>query len=327
MTIEPVKSVSVLGAGVMGQGIAQSFAMGGYPVYLYDIADDILEVAHAHIEDNLRLFFEAGIIQNEDIKESLENIKISDNLKKSVSESDLIIEAAPEIMEIKQNLFCEVEKYCSEKTILATNTSHLKLAEIFKKVDLKERTLATHWFNPPQIVPTVEVVKHRWTTDAVIQCTYEALKKIGKEPAKIQLDIQGFLVNRILLAIVREALDLFDKGVASAEDIDRAVKGSLGFRYACIGPLRTIDLGGIEGWLDACYKLFPMINSSTEPPKCLKELINKGNTGIHSGEGFYRYTSQFIEKEIDPSVSDRDKAMLTLLKSFYWKKDNAGEAR
>ena len=131
------------------------------------------------------------------------------------------------------------------------------------------------------------------------------------------MDIQGFLVNRILIAIAREALDLFEKGVANAEDIDRAVRGSVGFRYACIGPLRTIDLGGVEGWLDACYKLFPLINSSTQPPKSLEELMKKGHTGIHSGKGFYRYASHFREKKIDPVVSDRDKAMLALLKSFY----------
>jgi 3-hydroxybutyryl-CoA dehydrogenase len=319
MTSDPVKSVSVLGAGVMGQGIAQSFAMGGYPVYLYDITKAILDVAHAHIESNLRLFSEAGILQIENIKDCLKRIEMSDDLKKSVSQSDLVIEAAPEKVELKQNLFCEIEKYCSEKAILTTNTSHLKLAEIFSKVEFKNRTLATHWFNPPQIVPTVEVVKHRWTGDDAMQCTYETLKKIGKEPVMIHKDIQGFLVNRILMAIAREVLDLFEKGVASADDIDRAVRGSVGFRYACIGPLRTIDLGGVEGWLDACYKLFPLINSSTQPPKSLEELMQKGHTGIHSGEGFYRYASHFREKKIDPVVSDRDKAMFTLLKSFYRK--------
>lgn len=319
MTIEPVKSVSVLGAGVMGQGIAQSFAMGGYPVYLYDIAEDILEVAHAHIEDNLRLFFEAGIIQSDDIKDCLGCIKISDNLKKSVSESDLVIEAVPEKMEIKQNLFYEIEKYCSEKTILATNTSHLKLADIFTNVKLKNRTLATHWFNPSQIVPTVEVVKHKWTDAAAMDLTHKVLKQIGKEPVKIYKDIQGFLVNRILLAMAREVLDLYEKGVASADDIDRAVKGSVGFRYACIGPLRTIDLGGVDGWLDACYKLFPLINSSTSPPKSLEMLIEQGHTGIHSGEGFYQYASQFREKSIDPIISERDKTMFMLLKSLYEK--------
>jgi len=319
MTIEPVKSVSVLGAGVMGQGIAQSFAMGGYPVYLYDIAEDILEVAHAHIEDNLRLFFEAGIIQSDDIKDCLGCIKISDNLKKSVSESDLVIEAVPEKMEIKQNLFYEIEKYCSEKTILATNTSHLKLADIFTNVKLKNRTLATHWFNPPQIIPTVEVVKHKWTDAAAMDLTHKVLKQIGKEPVKIYKDIQGFLVNRILLAMAREVLDLYEKGVASADDIDRAVKGSVGFRYACIGPLRTIDLGGVDGWLDACYKLFPLINSSTSPPKSLEMLIEQGHTGIHSGEGFYQYASQFREKSIDPIISERDKTMFMLLKSLYEK--------
>jgi 3-hydroxybutyryl-CoA dehydrogenase len=324
---ENVKSVSVLGAGVMGQGIAQSFAMGGYPVNLYDIADDILEVAHVHIEDSLRLFSEAQVIQSENIKESLDHIKLSSDLKKSVSESDLVIEAAPEKMEIKQDLFHEIEKYCSEKTILTTNTSHLKLSDIFSNLKLKSRTLATHWFNPPQIVPTVEVVKHQWTDDSALELTYSILKQIGKEPVKIQLDIQGFLVNRILIAIAREALDLFDKGVASAEDIDRAIKGSVGFRYACIGPLRTIDLGGVEGWLDACYKLFPLINSSTEPPKSLEELMSKGSTGIHSGEGFYRYASQFLDKEIDPVVSARDKAMFKLLKLFYREKNNISSAR
>lgn len=319
MTSDRIKSVSVLGAGVMGQGIAQSFIMGGYPVYLYDITSEILNVACSHIAENLQLFFKAGIIKHEDIEECQKRLNTSQDLKKSVSESDLIVEAVPEDVELKKKLFYEVETYCSDKTILTTNTSHLKLADIFSNVELKNRTLATHWFNPSQIVPTVEVVKHQWTDQAVMDLTCSVLKQIGKEPVKINKDIQGFLVNRILLAMAREVLDLYEKGVASAEDIDRAVKGSVGFRYACIGPLRTIDLGGVEGWLDASHKLFPLINSSISPPRSLEMLIEKGHTGIHSGEGFYSYESQFREKKVDPAISERDKAMFMLLKSLYKK--------
>jgi 3-hydroxybutyryl-CoA dehydrogenase len=319
MTYDGVKAVSVLGAGVMGQGIAQSFIMGGYPVCLYDITSEILDVACSHIADNLHMFFEAGIIKQGEIEDCQKRLNTSHDLEKSVSQSDLIIEAAPEDVDLKKKLFQEVETHCSAKAILTTNTSHLKLADIFSNVETKHRTLATHWFNPPQIVPTVEVVKHQWTDDAAMDLTYNVLKQIGKEPVKIHMDIQGFLVNRILIAIAREVLDLYEKGVASVEDIDRAVKGSVGFRYACIGPLRTIDLGGVDGWLDACYKLYPLINSTISPPKSLEMLIEQGHTGIHSGEGFYQYESKFIEKNIDPVISERDNAMFILLKSLYGK--------
>ena len=317
MELKEINIISVLGSGLMGHGIAQSFLMGGYGVMLYDIDDSILETAITHIKKNLELFSQYELIGKDEIQPTIERLNTTTDLKVAVAEADFIVEAAPEDLELKQELFERVESYCRKDAILASNTSSLTLKDIGVRVKNKERLVTTHWFNPPHIVPSVEVVKSEWTTDETLDTAYRLLEKINKVPVKINREIPGFLVNRIQIALAREALDLCEKGVASPRDIDRAIKGSIGFRLASIGPLLTMDLGGLQLWLRVVENLLPEIESSQDVPAVLKRLTSEGHDGVKSGKGFYDYALDFTKDDLDQAVKKRDREFLMRLKQLY----------
>ena len=321
MKLDEIKAISVLGAGIMGHGIAQSFLVGGYPVTLYDIKEAILETAKAHVERNLDLFYQAKLIKADERKRALGRLVTTTELKRAVEKSDFIVEAAPENLELKQALFQQVESFCPAGAIIASNTYSLTLKDIGARVNKKERLVITHWFNPPHIVPAVEVVKGDQTSDETLEVAYRLLNRIRKAPVKLNFELPGFLINRIQVAMAREVFDLYEKGVASAADIDKAVKGSFGFRLASIGPLLTADLGGLDTWLRVAENLLPKIQSSVEPPQALRRLVSQGHSGIKSGKGFYDYAGDFSKKELDGVIENRDREFLQRLKTLYWGKE------
>ncbi len=320
MKLEDIKNITVLGSGIMGHGIAQSFLMGGYEVVLFDISDPILATARAHVKKNLELFFKSDIIKEEEIEACMGKLSTTTDLEKAVCEADFIVEAVPEDLNLKQNLFEKIESFCSETAIIASNTSSLTLKEIGERVKHKSRLVVTHWFNPPHIVPTVEVVKTEDTSDETANVAYTLMEKIKKSPVLVNWEIPGFIVNRIQIAMVREVLNLYKMGVASAADIDRAVKGSMGFRLASIGPLLTIDLGGVKLWRSVCANLLPQIESATTTPASLEDLTAEGHDGIKSGKGFYDYSVDFSEEDLDKVVQQRDQEFLNRLKNLYFEK-------
>ena len=320
MRLEDIKTITVLGAGIMGHGIAQTFLMSGFPVRLFDIKGWILDTARAHIEKNLELFHEMGLLKKQAIGPALKGLTTTTDLQAAVQGSDFIIEAAPENLALKQDLFHQVESFSRADAIIASNTSSLMMTDIGARVKKKDRLVVTHWFNPPHIVPTVEVVKGEKTSDATVEVTVDLLNKVRKLPVKINLELPGFLVNRIQAAMAREVTDLYEKGVASAADIDKAIKGSIGFRLASIGMLLTMDLAGLDIWLKVCENLGPRIQSSTEPPKTLQSLVAQGQLGIKSGKGFYDYTLDSSKAELDEAVRKRDREFLKRLKALYWGK-------
>lgn len=318
MKVEEIHRVSVLGAGIMGHGIAQCFLMGGYPVTLYDVDQSMLDRARVLIEQNLKLFAQFNLIEQDGVKACLGRLTSTLDLKRCVAESEFITEAAPEDLKLKQRLFEEVEPLCADNTILASNTSSLTMADIGIRVKNRARFVITHWFNPPHIVPTVEVVKSEWTSEETMNTTYELLTKLKKLPVRINRELPGFIVNRIQMALIREVLSLYDQGVAGTEDIDRAVKGSIGFRLASIGPLQTVDMGGVGLWLRVYELLVPLIESSTDPPAGLKNLVAQGHDGIKTGRGFYDYTADYATGSLDEAVRQRDREFLNRLKNLYW---------
>jgi len=250
MNLEDIKKITVLGSGVMGHGIAQGFAMGGYPVTIYDINDIVLGLAGSHIKESLDLFCESGIYSMDETKKMMAGITTTTDLKKAVEDSDFIIEVIPEVVDLKQKVLKQVESYCRKETIIASNTSHLKVSDVFATLEDQTRGVGAHYFNPPQICPTVEVVKGKHTSDQTLQITYDLMKKIGKDPVKLHKDVVGLVVNRLQTALLREAFYLHEQGVISAEDIDKAVKGSLGFRAASIGPMAMVDMAAwMPGWI------------------------------------------------------------------------------
>ena len=322
MKLEDIHQIAVLGAGLMGHGIAQSFITGGYPVILYDIQESVLDSAEAHIKNSLELFCGADLIESKDIAPALDRLTCTVDLKRAVEAADFITEAIPEDPALKQDIFQRVEDLCRHEAILASNTSSLTLEAIGASVQNKQRLVTTHWFNPPQLVPTVEVVRGKETSDETFTGAYDLLMKIGKVPVKINRELPGFIVNRVQIAMVREVLDLFEQGIASAEDIDRAIKGSIGFRLASIGPMITMDLGGLGLWLKVMENLLPQIRSSTEPPETLKTLVSRGHTGIRSGQGFYDYSADRSEREVEEAIRKRDREFLQRLKNLYGESDS-----
>lgn len=319
MGVDKIRQIAVIGAGIMGHGIAQTFLMGGYPVYLYDLKGEILTAARSHIEKSLKKFSAAGLLREDEIEPALSRLAVTTDLKTAVAGSDFVIEAAPEDLELKQNLFLQLETLCPPDAILASNSSSLTITDIGRKVKNKRRLLIAHYFNPPHLVPTVELVKGEGTSDETLDTVYELMEKVRKVPVKIFKEVPGFLVNRIQMALAREVLDLYEQGVASAEDIDKAVKGSIGFRLASIGPLLTMDLGGINLWLKVYEYLVKEIQSSTASPEPLKRLASQGHDGIKSGKGFYDYNVDFSSGDLDQIAQKRDSEFLRRLKNLYWK--------
>ena len=310
-----IRQIAVVGAGLMGHGIGQNFAQKGYSVILYDLNHSILERALVQIRSNIETFVEMGLEAKENIEKVLSRIRVSTDLQEAVKEAHFIIEAAPEDLVLKMNLFETLDQYCLEDTILASNTSTLPIPEIGKKVKRKERLIITHWFNPPHIVPTVEVVPGERTSKEVTEMTLGLLRKIGKRPIKILKEIPGFLINRIQTAMFREILSLLERGVATPEDIDAGVKGSFGFRLAVLGPLQTMDMGGLDLMYRGMRYLYPLIDRSVDVQKILGEKVARDELGLKTGKGFFQY-EQKEALALSRHSKERDKKLLHLLKTL-----------
>ncbi len=318
MRLEQIKNVCVVGAGLMGHGIGLTYALGGYRVILNDINDEILSIATRRIRDNLEILAENAVIVWGSVDEVLSHIKVTSDIEEAVRDADFITEAVSENVEVKRDIFNRLDTFCPRHTILASNTSSLSLKDFAAGIRRKDRTLITHWFNPPHIVPVVEVVRGEDTSDEVFEVVYALLKKVKKIPVKIHKEIPGFIVNRIQMGMIREVWSLWEQGIASPEDIDLAVKGSFGFRMAAIGPLETCDLGGLDLWYNITERLFKLISSAQKPPEALRRKVESGVLGLKSGRGFFDYTEQ---GRVD-AVKLRDKRFIQLLGLVYpdlWK--------
>jgi 3-hydroxybutyryl-CoA dehydrogenase len=313
MELSNIKRVSVIGSGIMGHGIGQTFALGGYGVTLNDINDELLSKALQQIRKNLDTFIEFGITTTEAAKEAFSKIKTETSLEEAVKNSDFVVEALPEIMDLKKRIFKELDEYCPPHALIASNTSGLSLTEMASGIRRQDQAVIAHWWNPPHIIPVVEIVKGRYTSDQTVDLVYQLLTTIGKKPVRILKEVPGFLGNRLQFALYREALSCLKEGVASAEDIDLAVKGTFGFRLPTIGPLETSDFGGLDTFLNISRYLFKEIDRSTEPPDLLTEKVRTGKLGIKTGEGFYAYPGEKAQEKI----KERDRQFLQRLKCLY----------
>ncbi len=322
MRIEDVNTIAVVGAGIMGHGIAQTFATAGYEVTLTDTDPQRLGEAIPRISQNLHSFAAHGLVAESQISSIVERICAISNLEDAVSDSDIVIEAIVEDFEAKRTLFNRLDGICPERTILASNSSSLLISEFASETNRQDRVVLTHWFNPPHIVPTVEIIPGRYTSDETYELIYELHRKAGKLAIRINKEIPGYLVNRIQMAMLREVWSLWEMGVASAEDIDLAVKGSFGFRLASIGPLMTNDLGGNDTNYRVASYLLPLINSSVAPPKAFRELVEAGGYGSKSGWGFFNLSAEEWQGVIDK----RDREFLQRLKCLYLTNQEASDS-
>jgi 3-hydroxybutyryl-CoA dehydrogenase len=278
--------VAVLGAGTMGHGIAQVVAMAGYEARLRDTSSELVEGGLGRIRRNLEDGVARGKVAPIDAESALARLSAGVELAWAADGADLVIEAVPERLELKQQVFAEVAKPARSDTVLATNTSSLSVSRIQAAVPFPERVVGLHFFNPVHIMKLVEVVRGADTTEAIVGAAVDFVRSLGKEPIVVA-DSPGFASSRLGLALGLEAMRMLEEGVASAEDIDKAMV--LGYRHP-MGPLQLTDLVGLDVRLDIARYLHEELGSeSFRPPQILERLVSEGRLGKKSGQGFYTW--------------------------------------
>ena len=312
MEAESIQKVAVLGLGTMGHGIAQAFASVGCAVGCYDDQEPPRDSLHTRIRRNLQDFVAAGMVGPNEIDPILNRITVAETERQAVADAQFVTEAVREDLAVKQELLVRLEPMVSPLTILASNSSSFPISESAAHMKHPERALVTHWFNPPHIVPTVEVVPGAKTSEQTVRTAIALLKRVGKLAVRVRGELPGFLVNRVQAALIREVWDLLDKGVASPEDIDTAIRGSIGFRLAASGPLEVADFGGLDIWTTVYNILVQDIRSDTHVPDAIRKLVDAGHLGTKTGKGIYDYGPEMIESK----RTRRERRFLALAKLF-----------
>ena len=285
----PIQSLAVIGAGAMGSGIAALFAAQGLDVVLIDPMEGALERAAGIIDRQL------GVYAPDAVAETRRRIRMEAGLEAACS-CDLVIEAVPEKLELKRDIFARLDTLCPPSTIFATNTSGLSINAIAQAVTRRDRFVGTHFFTPADVIPLVEVVRNDDTSANTVERVVAVLRAVGKRPVRVNRDIPGFIANRIQHALAREAISLLEKGIASAEDIDEVVKWSLGIRLALSGPLEQRDMNGIDVHHAIATYLYADLDNRTTPSPLLAEKVASGQIGAKSGQGFYAWPAERREQ-------------------------------
>ncbi|GAA0180571.1 3-hydroxyacyl-CoA dehydrogenase family protein [Clostridium sediminicola] len=292
-----IKNISVLGTGTMGHGIALLSAKVGLNVKMYGRSDESLERGFNNIRASLNNLKNQNKITERECQEVLYKIKGVKTIKEAVENTDFVIESLAEDLELKQRIFKELDEICDPKVILATNTSGLSPTAIAKDLKNPERVVIAHFWNPPQLIPMVEVVPGEKTIEETMLKTMEWIKFIGKKAIRMEKECLGFIGNRLQLALLREALYIVEQGWAKPEEVDKAIEYGHGRRLSSTGPLCSADLGGLDIFYDISSYLLKDLSNSTEPSKLLESKIKNGNLGSKSGEGIYTWTPETLEKK------------------------------
>ena len=296
MTLDDIQQIAVIGAGLMGHGIAQEFAFAGYQVHLHDVNQAQVDAGIERIRDNLQLFVENDLARPDQIDETLNRIHGSDQLEAVAGEADFVIEAVIENLPLKQEVFRQLDQICPPHTILASNTTAQMPSQIGVFTQRQDKVLNTHYFNPPYLIPLVELIRSPKTSDETLQVAYDLMVKIGKTPAIIQKEVPGFVGPRLQAAVIREAFSIVERGIASAEDVDLVVRNSFGRRLSVAGPFQVFELAGWDLVLAAFEELYKDLNSSSEINPLLREMVEDDKLGVKSGAGFYEWTPERIEE-------------------------------
>jgi 3-hydroxyacyl-CoA dehydrogenase len=316
MSIEDIEKVGVVGSGLMGHGIALSFAMGGYPTMMCDVSDQVLRTAMKKAAATVRLFVEEGLITAEAAEDAIGRLSTTSDLEELAANSDFITEAIVERSQDKRELFNKLDELCPPHTIIVSNTSSLVLSDFGSDVRRQDKIAVTHYFSPPAIVPGVEVARGPGTSDNTYKTAFELMKRIKHVPIRINKEMPGYLLNRLQAALSREANRLWAEGVASAEDIDLGVRSTFGFRMPHEGPMMHYDLAGVWRW-PKDVRLGLQSAQTQGAAELSPEAAAKIRARLEEG------TPWFEGSTSDEALEERDRAYLRRLKAQYWDKGAA----
>ena len=298
--MKEIKTALVVGAGTMGHGFAQVFAMNKIPVCLVDETDALLKRAQGWIADNLYYMVELKEIKKGQIKSTLDRIQFTTNLRQAAQEVDYVLEAVLENLDLKKKIFQQLDTYTPPNAILATNTSSFDINELSTVTTRPERVIGTHWYHPPQITPCVEVIPANSTLQETVDTTMDFLKRIGKVPTRCK-SAPGFVGNRIQFAMAAEAFAIVEEGLATPEEVDQIVRTSFGFRLGAYGPFQICDQAGVDVYHAIYEYLYNKLKKEQfKPPQILSQLIYQGYLGLKTQKGFYDYgekTADMIKRE------------------------------
>jgi 3-hydroxybutyryl-CoA dehydrogenase len=282
-----IKTIGVVGAGTMGNGIAQVASMAGFDVVMSDIDDKFVQNGLKSIDKFLAKSVEKGKMSADDKSAIMGRIKGTTNMA-DMKDCDLVVEVVVEVMDVKKKVFKQLDEITKKDAILATNTSSMSVTEIANATARPEKVVGMHFFNPVPLMKLVEVIRGMKTNDETITTVMELAKKLGKEPVEVKVDVPGFLANRLMIAVAIEAIKLYEQGIASKEDVDKAAK--LGLNYP-MGPFELMDLTGVDinyHVMDYFYKELPK-ELKWNPPLTIKNMVKAGLLGRKTGAGWYDY--------------------------------------
>lgn len=294
----------------MGFGTALTFAMAGYNVRMFGRSEASIERGFTSIKAALETYRRHQLIKEAEIPAILARIQGVTTLEEAAVNADFIIESVAELLSVKQEVFAKMEKLCAPDTVFATNTSGLSPTAIAEVLERKERFVVAHFWNPPHLLPLVEVVPGRHTAPETVELTWHLMEKIGKKPVALKREALGFIGNRLQLALLREALYIVESGIATQEAVDTTVRYSIGRRLGVTGPLETADLGGLDIFYNISSYLMPDLCDSSDISPLLKDAVAKGSLGAKTGSGLYAWTADALAR----IKQDRETVLIEWLK-------------
>jgi 3-hydroxybutyryl-CoA dehydrogenase/5-formyl-3-hydroxy-2-methylpyridine 4-carboxylate dehydrogenase len=280
----------VIGTGTMGPGMGAVLARAGIETALYDVSSEALERAKAATE------LAAGVLDRLDaVKEDGGALRFETDLGAALAGADLVLEAVPEKLEVKHEVFPQLEEAVAAEAILASNTSGIPITKIATVCRHPDRVVGMHWSNPPHLIPMIEVIPGEQTSPQTVEAASELVRRVGYHPV-VEKEVAGFVENRILYAILRECLDLVDRGIIDPEGLDLNVRWGIGYKLAVIGPMELLDMAGLDIYNAVGSYLNRDLSTSDEVSSTIRELIDEGRLGMKTGGGIYDYTPEQIEE-------------------------------